>query len=192
MNVTDDIDTWSTMVEFDSVCVNITEVNFTGSITPTNASWGHHGDHIYIGGTDLDNRTGDYLLATLTVECNGSSCGPVNLNFTGEEGVERLMAGPPDGSHGDKPRIATIYSATWTNGSAQCVGWCGDVNEDHTVNVLDVLGVYRRALDPSYQLKVPWAADVNCDGNINVLDVLGVYRKALDPNYDLGCCCEQK
>jgi hypothetical protein len=136
LNVTDYIDTWSTMVEFDSECVNITEVNFSGSVTPTNASWGHHGDYIYLGGTNLTaSSDNELLLATLTVECNGSSCGPVDLAFTGEEEVERLMAGPPDGNPGDKPRIATIYSATWVNGSAQCVG-CGNVDctGDVTIN----------------------------------------------------------
>jgi PKD repeat protein len=123
MNASDNIDTWSTMVEFDSECVNITEVNFTGSITQTYASWGHHGDYIYLGGTDLIATNGnELLLATLTVGCNGSSCGPVDLGFAGEENVTRLIAGPPDGDPGDTPRVATMYSATWTNGSAQCVG----------------------------------------------------------------------
>ncbi|KAF5430976.1 PKD repeat-containing protein [Candidatus Methanophagaceae archaeon] len=123
MNASDNIDTWSTMVEFDSECVNITEVNFTGSITQTYASWGHHGVYIYLGGTDLIATNGnELLLATLTVGCNGSSCGPVDLGFAGEENVTRLIAGPPDGDPGDTPRVATMYSATWTNGSAQCVG----------------------------------------------------------------------
>ena len=52
MNATNATDTWSKMIKFDSVCVNITEVNFTGSITPTNASWGHHDSYIYLGGTN--------------------------------------------------------------------------------------------------------------------------------------------
>ena len=67
---------------------------------------------------------------------------------------------------------------------------CGDVNGDHTVNVIDVVLIYKRALDPGYPLDLPWAGDVNCDRNINVIDVVMVYKRALDPGYDLDCCCE--
>ena len=67
---------------------------------------------------------------------------------------------------------------------------CGDVNGDHTVNVIDVVLIYKRALDPGYPLDLPWAGDVNCDRNINVIDVVLVYKRALDPGYDLNCCCE--
>ena len=69
MDASDNIDTWSTMIKFDDGCVNITEVDFTGSITPTNTAWGHHGDYIYLGGTELSSSSGsELLLATLTVE----------------------------------------------------------------------------------------------------------------------------
>ena len=86
----------------------------------------------------------------------------------------------------------TVEESNETNNCAINTWMCGDVNEDHGVNVLDVLGVYRRVLDPGYPLDLPWAGDVNCDGNINVVDVLYVYRRALDPGYDLNCCCEKK
>ena len=67
---------------------------------------------------------------------------------------------------------------------------CGDVNGDRAVNVIDVVLIYKRALDPGYPLDLPWAGDVNCDRNINVIDVVMVYKRALDPGYDLDCYCE--
>ena len=143
LNATDRVDTWSTMIGFDNESVNITEVDFTGGITPTNASWGYHGDYVYLGGVSLENRTDDgLLLANLTVECNGS-CGEVSLSVMGEENVERLIAGPPDG----EPPHGTIHAANWTAGGAQCVD-CGDVDGDGYVNVGDALALYNNATTP--------------------------------------------
>jgi PKD repeat protein len=39
---------------------------------------------------------------------------------------------------------------------------CGNVNGDRAVNVIDVVLIYKRALDPGYPLDLPWAGDVNC------------------------------
>ena len=182
MSATNTIDTWSTMIEFDGTCVNITDVDFTGGITPTNASWGHHVDYIYLGGTELTAVTGDHLLATLTVECDGS-CGPIDLNLVGDENIEQLIAGLPDD---DPPRNGTIYSATWTNGSAQCGGGCGDVDNDGDVDIDDVVESYILAIvSPGYL----WAADVDCDGDVDIDDVVDIYIRAIiDPTYELHCC----
>ena len=182
MNATNTTDTWSTMIEFDGACVNITDVDFTGSITPTNASWGHHVDYIYLGGTELTDVTGDHLLATLTVECDGS-CGPVDLNLVGDENIERLIAGPPDK---DPPRNGTIYSATWTNGSAQCRGDCGDIDNDGDIDMNDVVASYILAIvHPGYL----WAADVDCDQDVDMNDVVNIYIRAIiDPTHILYCC----
>ena len=112
MNASDSIDTWSTMIKFDDGCVNITEVDFTGSITPTNAAWGHHVNYIYLSGTELTASSGsELLLATLTVERVGSGC-TSPLDFVGEVDVTRLVAGPS----ASDPLCVTVYSATWTNG----------------------------------------------------------------------------
>jgi hypothetical protein len=184
MDVTDTIDTWSTMIEFDDTCVNITDVDFTGSVTPTNAAWGHHGNHIYLGGTELTAVTpGDYLLATLTVECDGSSCGPVDLNLIGDENIERLVAGMPDTA---PPRNGTIYSATWTDGSAQCRGGCGDVDNDGDVDIDDAVESYILAIvSPGYL----WAAVVDCDQDVDIDDVVEIYIRAIiDPTHVLHCC----
>ena len=185
MDVTDMIDTWSTMIEFDDTCVNITDVDFTGSVTPTNASWGHHVDYIYLGGTELTAVTGDgYLLATLTIECKGSSCGPVNLNLMGDENIERLVAGLPDTT---PPKNGTIYSATWTDGSAQCVG-CGDVDCSTAVNMGDYLTLR------AYVLGAPvtsygWASDLDGVAGINMGDYLTLRAYVLGAPVALNCCC---
>jgi hypothetical protein len=187
MDVTDTIDTWSTKIEFDPACVNITDVDFSGGITPTNASWGHHVDHIYLGGTELDYVTGDHLLANLTVECNnsGGCASPLNtspLNFTGEVNVTRLIAGPPDGD----PPYGTIYSATWTNGTAQCVK-CGDVTGNGKINRGDVT-LLRNHIYNGYPIVLDWAGDVTGNCKINRGDVT-LLRNHLYNGYPLNCNC---
>lgn len=183
LNATDPVDTWSTMIGFDNESVNLTDVDFTGGITPTNASWGHHGDYVYLGGVSLDDETGDeLLLATLTVECNGSR-GEVSLSVMGEENVTRLIAGPPDG----EPPHGTTHAANWTAGGVQCVD-CGDVDCDGDIDVDDVIETYKRALNPGYLLDQPWTADVDCDDDIDVDDVIEVYKRALNSGYELYCC----
>ena len=183
LNATDRVDTWSTMIGFDNESVNITEVDFTGGITPTNASWGYHGDYVYLGGVSLDDRTGDRLvLANLTVECNGS-CGEVSLSVMGEENVTRLIAGPPDDT---PPHNGTIHAATWTDGYAQCVG-CGDVNCADGVDAADYF------LLRAYVLGAPvtvnsWAADVNCADSIDAADYFLLRAYVLGAPVELECC----
>ena len=187
MNASDSIDTWSTMVEFDSECVNITEVNFTGSITQANAS-GHHGDYIYLGGTGLTAMSGnELLLATLTVECNGSGVCTSHLNFTGEYNVTRLIAGPPDDT---PPRNGTIYSATWVNGSAKSVG-CGDVTGDGNVNWFDYVTLRAYVLGAhGWTVRSNWTADVTGDGNVNWFDYVTLRAYVLGaPGWELNCSC---
>jgi hypothetical protein len=185
LNATDTIDTWSTKIEFDPACVNITDVDFSGGITPTNASWGHHGNYIYLGGTELTAVTGDHLLANLTVECNnsGGCASPLNtssLNFTGEVNVTRLIAGPLDGD----PPYGTIYSATWTNGSTQCVK-CGDVNCDDSVDIADVLLLLNH-LSTGYPINCEWSANVNGDTSVDIADVL-LLLNHLSTGYPINC-----
>jgi len=187
LNATDRVDTWSTMIGFDNESVNITEVDFTGGITPTNASWGYHGDYVYLGGVSLDDRTGDGLvLANLTVECNGS-CSPVSLSVIGEENVTRLIAGPPDDT---PPHNGTIHAATWTDGGAQCVG-CGDVNVDEAITPADAGEAFNRYLNMNYPLKLSWTADVNDDGSVTPADAGEVFDHFLNPSNVLNCHCEE-
>ena len=84
----------------------------------------------------------------------------------------------------------TLNELHETNNCLPDIWMCGDVNGDRAVNVIDVVLIYKRALDPGYPLDLPWAGDVNCDRNINVIDVVLIYKRALDPGYDLDCYCE--
>ncbi len=172
LNATDPVDTWSTKIVFDDTCVNITDVDFTDSIS-TNASWGYHGDHIYLGGVSLNSETGNgLLLATLTVECDGG-CGLVDLELLGIVDVERLIAGPPDDT---PPHNGTVHAADWYGGDAQCVG-CGDANGDGFVTAADVYPVFARAFCNE------WAADANGDGFVTAADVYPVFARILNCRY---------
>jgi hypothetical protein len=180
LNATNTTDTWSTKIGFDNNSVNITNVTFADSIS-TNASWGYHGDHIYLGGVSLENRTGNgLLLATLMVECNGS-CGPVDLNIMGEEGVERLIAGPPDDT---EPHNGTIHAAAWTDGSAQCVD-CGDTTIDGKVRASDGRRIFHNI---SYGVTISnlWTADVTGDGKVRASDGRRIFRN-LSYGIPLNC-----
>lgn len=136
LNSTDTIDTWATKIEFDSNCINVINVEFSGSITPYYNGWGHFGNYIYLGGTDLNDGSGNgLLLATLTVECIDPSGCTSPLNFAGETGNERLIAGPPDNS----PHYVTVYDATWASGIDWILEWTGpdtDGGEDVTTTEL--------------------------------------------------------
>jgi len=87
LNATDDIACWQTDIYFDSECVNITDVDFTGSLFDTLPRWGHYGDHIRASSMILLSTIAgdDLLLATITIRCNCSECDycESNLAFTG-------------------------------------------------------------------------------------------------------------
>jgi len=136
LDLSDTIDTWATKIEFDSNCINITNVEFSGSITPTYNGWGHFDNYIYLGGTDLTYGAGDdLLLATLTVECIDPLGCTSLLSFTGEIGNERLIAGPPDNS----PHYVTVYDATWISGTDWLLQWTGpDTNGAENVTTTEL------------------------------------------------------
>jgi len=187
MNATDNIDTWSTRIAFNSTSVTITDVDFTGSITPNNASWGHHGDYIYLGGTELTAFNGnELLLTTLTIECLSICECEHDLEFTGTENIERLIAGP----NVIDPYEVEIFWATWINGTSPYVPQCGDVNCDSNVNAGDY------GLLKGYVLGAPvsvdtWAANVNCDANINAGDYGSLKGYVLGAPVTLNCCSSE-
>ncbi|GEM_PF-2846967 len=183
LDATDEIDTWSTIVEFDYESVNITDVRFAGGITPTYADWGHHMDYVYIGGTDLNRSSGTgLLLATITLECNrtgtGASAGASTspLHFAGEEGIERLIAGE------------TIHPATWTDGASQSVKR-GNVNCAGDVDMSDVALLLNHVYDVGgYPLSCEWAGNVNGAGEIDMSDVALLLNHVYDAEvYPLSC-----
>jgi PKD repeat protein len=120
---------------------------------------------------------------------------PVDLapgeSYTGcFSGYEWTYTPPSDNITVCADNSKTLVELDEDNNCLTNIWMCGDVNGDRAVNVIDVVMVYKRALDPGYPLDLPWAGDVNCDRNINVIDVVMVYKRALDPGYDLNCCCE--
>jgi len=187
MDADDPIDTWSTKIQFDDTCVNITDVEFTGSIAPENASWGHHGNLIYLGGTELTSQTGDKLLAVLTVECLGVDCNSggceCDLELVGVVDEEQLVAGPPDGN----PPYGTIYDSTWEDGTAQCV-LCGNVNLDDKVSSADFFLLRTYVLNAPVTV-YPWAANVNGDAGITSADYFLLRTYILNAPVTLNCDC---
>ena len=61
----------------------------------------------------------------------------------------------------------------------ECCSECvlfGDINYDHSINILDVVEIVQLVLDGGYNEIV----DINYDGIINVLDIIGVIQIILD------------
>ncbi|MEA1863836.1 MAG: cohesin domain-containing protein [Euryarchaeota archaeon] len=109
LNATDGIACWQTDIYFDSECVNITDVDFTGSPFDTLPMWGHYGDHIRASSMMLLSTIAgdDLLLATITVRCNCSECDycESNLAFTGS------LVGDDHGVN---------KSSEWLDGTVSC------------------------------------------------------------------------
>jgi hypothetical protein len=122
------------------------------------------------------------VLATITFEAIAEEDGTSELNFT----VAKLS----------DPEINPIPTNS-SNGSVSVrKGICGDVNDDSSVNMADVMTLwYAIASYPypgAYTISNAWAADVNCDGNINMADVMTLwYAIASYPYpgaYEINCC----
>lgn len=110
-----------------------------------------------------------------------------------EEGISELRL--------DKVKISdpnsNPISANVTSGNVSVkIGICGDVNDDGSVNMDDVMTLwYNIANYPTpdaYTISNAWAADVNSDGNINMDDVMTIwYNIANYPTpgaYEVNCC----
>ena len=81
------------------------------------------------------------------------------------------------GESGGNPGSAILI--TTSPGSA---GMPGDMNEDETLNVLDVVtlvNVILNVIEPTQNQL--YAGDINADGSINVLDVVLLVNIILDP-----------
>jgi hypothetical protein len=109
LDATDGIACWQTDIYFDLECVNITNVDFTGSPFDTLPKWSHCGNHIRASSMMLLSTIAgeDLLLATITIRCNCSECDycESNLAFT-----ECLVAN----DHGvEKP-------SEWLDGTVSC------------------------------------------------------------------------
>jgi len=84
------------------------------------------------------------------------------------------------------------------NATIECgpEGTCGDVNDDGTINMADVMTLwYDYANYPTpgaHEVSNDWAADVNCDGTVNMADVMTLwYDYANYPTpgaHEVSCC----
>jgi len=64
-------------IHFDPACVNITDVNVTGSPWQPleGAGWSHQGDHVIIALTNFDGvAPGEYRIAKLAIDCIDENC----------------------------------------------------------------------------------------------------------------------
>lgn len=87
-NVSSGANAW---VHFDPVCINITDVNFTGSPWQpmTQPGWSHQADHVIMALTNFDGvAPGEYQIAKLNVTCVGDDCtSPIELSRAEPLGV---------------------------------------------------------------------------------------------------------
>ena len=73
---------------------------------------------------------------------------------------------------------------------------CGDVNDDGSVDMTDVMTLWYDITDypypGAYTISNAWAADVNCDGNIDMTDVMTLWYDITDypyvGAYEVECC----
>ncbi len=108
LDATDGIACWGADIVFDPTCVDITDVDFTGSPFDQMPKWEHYGDRIKASAMMFGTTAGDgILLATLTIHCNCSDCDycESSLEFT-ENAI-----GNDTGA--EKP-------ATWISGTVTC------------------------------------------------------------------------
>jgi len=75
-------------------------------------------------------------------------------------------------------------------------GTCGDVNDDGSVDMTDVMTLWYDIADypyvDAYTISNEWAADVNCDGELDMTDVMTLWYDIADyPSvgaYEVECC----
>ncbi|MGB3457704.1 MAG: DUF3344 domain-containing protein [Halobacteriota archaeon] len=96
-----------TDIYFDPTCVNITDVDYTGSAWPPLAppGWRHFGDHVRLIGTNFAGApAGDNLFATIRLHCVNEGCCISDLEFSG--------VSVPDST--GTPIDITAYNGTFT------------------------------------------------------------------------------
>jgi hypothetical protein len=121
----------------------------------------------------------------------------ITFQVIGEEGISQLNLSDLDG--------ALLYSVnpygpvptTLNNGDVGVrKGICGDVNDDGSVDMTDVMTVWYDFADypysGAYTISNAWAADVNCDGDIDMTDAMTIWYDFADypyvGAYEVNCC----
>ena len=122
------------------------------------------------------------VLATITFQAIAE------VDGISEVRLDKVKISDPDGNP---------ISANVTSGNVSVkIGICGDVNDDGSVNMDDVMTMwYNIANYPTpgaYTITNAWAADVNCDGNINMDDAMTLWYDIANypyPGaYEVNCC----
>jgi hypothetical protein len=75
---------------------------------------------------------------------------------------------------------------------------CGDVNDDGSVDMTDVMTLWYDFADypyvDAYTISNAWAADVNCDDYLDMTDVMTIWYDFADypyvGAYEVNCCCD--
>ena len=175
---------------YNSVCANVTNWERNTADFPL-GTWesGTPGEE-WITFTALEELTGDYLIGTLTIRC--VDCVPEEecttvLDFI-EDGMTESALFDSWGSG---------IPATWTDGTVECKGLCGDVAPcpdcDYTVNMGDVILLLSYVGHPGeYELCCEFCGDVapcpDSDGTINMGDVILLLSYVGHPGQYELCC----
>jgi len=126
LNTDDLVASWDAHISFDTSCVNITDVSFTGSEFTDAQDYSHKGDHIWIGADAPSGTTikGDaLLLAHITIHCNCSECAYC------ESPLEFTYVGLYDDSGSDVSVVGDDGTFTCGAGAQPCLGTCCNDSE---------------------------------------------------------------
>lgn len=142
----------------DGVSTNIFTNKFNNTLGKTEYGETRTGD-------DVGGVTHPGILATITFQAIAE------VNGISELRLDKVKISDPES--GSIP-------ANVTSGNVSVkIGICGDVNDDGSVNMDDVMTLwYNIANYPipgAHTITNAWAADVNCDGNINMDDAMTLW-----------------
>ena len=143
-------------VHFDPACINITDVNFTGSPwQPMEMpGWSHQTDYIVLAAVNFSGvAPGEYQIAKLTVECVGGDCESV-INITQAE-----------------PLGVIVHNTTYT-----CTA---PVDDDAVISIGDCTGTVTMPIIVTDADNVG-ACDVTLSFDPTVVTVTGVSDGAMD------------
>ena len=83
------------------------------------------------------------------------------------------------GGHSDVAPWA-LFGAYQVAKDIQMINELGDVNQDGTFNILDLVGIANIILHGSDDSFVLWAGDVNMDDSVNIQDIILVINTILE------------
>jgi len=121
----------------------------------------------------------DEWQGTGNINSNPLFTAPSSGDFTLQPGSPCIDAGTDD-TNGDSVQDIFDFSGiapdlgTFEYASSEC-GITGDVNNDGSINILDVVNVVNLILSDQFDI----CADLNADGSINILDIVLIVNMIL-------------